>query len=379
MQYGTTHHPDGTVIQASTPVMEGGIPMGSTLGMIEVGVILQTYYADDPSWDDDNRAWAKGNIKGLFADVRIYGKVDKTLPRVPVFQRVHGIHDEDVYLPRAAKHDLGGGSLTIYPSESGQPTPAHRMDGDLCLVAFLGNTPTRPVILPFGPAHAASKRTLESSDGRVRRIRINGTMVEWGSGGNLTLDATGAAKADLDASGNEVSNSGTGGQVTIKTKDAAGAESSIVLDTSGGITVTDGAGDKLELTKATQKVKAVAGLLMELSAGTSLQVTAPTQTYTADAAVTMNSASITLTGAPAAAGGGPLPLVKYPTMAAAMATLMSAVDTWLGTYDPAKNPQAPTTFTQATLADWVTLNNAWKTALLEWAKPTTPTIVLKGG
>jgi hypothetical protein len=217
--------------------------------MIEVGCILQIYYADDSSWDDDNRSWCRGNIKGLYADVRVYGKVNTTLYRVPVMQRVHGMHDEDVYLPRPAAHDIGGGSLTILPSDSGQPTPAHRMDADPCIVAFLGNQPTRPVVLPFGPAHSASKRTLNSSDGRVRRIRINGTMIEWGSGGNLTIDATEAAKADLDAGGGEVSNSGTGGQITIKTTDALGGESSVVLDTTGGVTIADGGGNKLELKK----------------------------------------------------------------------------------------------------------------------------------
>lgn len=380
MQYGTKHLVDGTVVQAGVPTMEQPrIPMGSTIGMLEVGVVLQTYYADDPSWDDTARSWAKGNVRGLYVDVRIFGRQNTTLYRVPLFQRVHGIHDEDVYLVRAAKQDLGGGSLTTLPGAQAAATPAHQMDGDMVVVGFLGNSPTRPFVFPFGPAHAASKRTLESALGRIRRIRINGTVVEWGPGGDLTLDATGAAKPDLDATGAEVSNAGVGGKITITTKDAAGGVSSIVLDVNGGVEMKDAAGDKVVLAKAAQLIEVAAGLVLKMSAGASFQLTAPTQAVTASASVAVTSPSVLISGAPAAAGGGPMPLVKYPLMAVAMATLMSAVESWLKIYDPAVNSAAPKDFNAATLADWVTLANAWKTALMEWSKPTSTTIVLIGG
>jgi hypothetical protein len=379
-------HPWNTRVLRHGGINQAGIPMAfgtawdDTRGYMTRAVVLKTYYSDDSEWD--SRAWAKGNTRGVYCDVRTYGRYSRPLWKVPVLQRAHGMHDEDIYVPRDSSQDLAGkGKLVTLPSgKTGpKPTPAENLDGDHVLVGFLEGNPDSPVILPFCLPHPSSARRLTEDAGRVKRFRHSGVVIEWSEDGNLTIDASGAAKEKLGSSGAEQSNSGTGGTITVKTKDGAGAESSLVLDSQGGVKIIDGAGDFIAWTKAAQKVEVVAGATYSRSApvqtisGTSRTTTLTTDTLNAGASVTVNAPSITLGLA------APLPLVKYPGVAAAMASLLLAINAWIAKYDPSKNPSAPTSFTQAALADWVTLNNAWATALQIWASPATPTVITKAG
>jgi hypothetical protein len=232
--------------------MAQGADWFDTRGWLTRAVVIQVYYADDDGWN--TRGWTKGNMRGVCCDVRTYGRYSRPLWRVPVLQRTHGLHDEDVFVPRASSQDISGSgaNMVAYPSGSGgtRPTPAESLDGDHVIVGFLEGNPASPVILPFCLPHPGSPRKLQSSGGRVRRIRHAGVMIEWSEDGNLSIDASGAAKEKLGSGGTEQSNSGSGGTITIQTKDGSGDTSSLVFDASGGVRLLDGGGDYLELTKS---------------------------------------------------------------------------------------------------------------------------------
>lgn len=199
-------------------------------GWITRAVVLQTYYADE----DSRSTWLKTNQKCVLCDVRTYGRYSRPLFKVPVLQRSHGLWDADIYVPRGSKVNIEGGACVPMPSDQQGPTSAERLDGDHVLIGFMDNDPQQPVILPFVLAHPASRYTPKATDGRVRRIRHNGVLVEWDKDANFKIDATGAAKADLLNTGAEVSNSGIGGQVTLVTTNGVN-QTSIHLNAAGQI------------------------------------------------------------------------------------------------------------------------------------------------
>lgn len=237
-EYQTFRTDSGHIIQSGVPSgdpTETGWEAMTCMGYISRAVVLKTYYADDPSWDD--RGWASGgNTRVVACDVRTYGKRSRPLHRVPVAQRVHGLHDQDLYIPRESRLDTSGASMVTEPNPQGKRiTPAEWLDGDHVLVTFLEGDPAQPLILPFMLPHPKSARRLGEEDGRIRRIRHNGVAVEWDRDGNLTIDATETAKADLADDGAEQSNVGTGGNILIKTLAAGEKPLSVKLSSDGQI------------------------------------------------------------------------------------------------------------------------------------------------
>lgn len=231
---------DGSVLQSGVYCAgDEGEGHDNTFGYITRAVVLKTYYTDDPSWDV-NRGVAADSVKCLACDVRAYGRAGtRPLYRVPVCQNVAGIFDEDSYTPRgAAQHIDGGALVTFTDSDSGTaPTPAELMDGDHVLVAFLENDPFQPVVLPFCLPHPARKNPPVSDDGRRRRIRFNGTLIEFDKEGNITVDASEAAKDELGPNASEVSNLTAGGKVTLTTKTTGGDTMTVQLDPSGKVVI----------------------------------------------------------------------------------------------------------------------------------------------
>lgn len=282
----------GAVVQSGVPSGEARPAWaGQPMGLLCEAVVTAVYYPEE-----DTRAVVKGTQKAVTCDVRLL-RSGQPVYRVPVLQW-HQLHDQDIKIPRPAALNTAGGKLAPFQkgSTGAAPTVADKMDGDRVIVGFLESSWNRPVILPFCQPHGDTRQKIVKSAGRVRRIRHSGSMLEIKSGGDIALDATGAAKESLSATGAEQSNSGTGGKITIQTQDSSKAASSIVLDTSGGIKLLDAAGDYVELTKSSKQIKAVAGL--------ALDVTAPTVKFKATSAFQVNSgpATITSTGAVSATG-----------------------------------------------------------------------------
>lgn len=264
--YGPAVAMDGHVLQSGvyTPSVEDRLSAGVWGAMIRA-VVLATYYADDSEW----KGWSGGGVNRMIAcDVRTYGRRSRVLKRVPVLQPRHGLWDDDLWAPRPARQNITGGNLLIATNSSGdRPTLAEDMDGDHVIVGFMENDPAQPVILPFTMGHPRSRQKIVKADGQCRRIRVNGTLIEWDKQGNLILDATSAAKEELGPQGTEQSNSGTGGQILIKTKDGTGKVLRLLLDADGDLW--------LEAAGATEALNLTKGSKAEIKATTTVHLNAP--------------------------------------------------------------------------------------------------------
>lgn len=194
---------DGHPLQAGMPRYRGdNLPhaIDSTYGFIVRAVVLATRYADEDARIDNGELFSSQTT--VLCDVRTMDRYQRKLTNVPVMQHVAGIHDQDLYVPRPMTIDTGGAAVNTDP-QTGAVTPAENGDGDIVTVAFLENSPRRPVILPFTLGHPQARRRPERADGRVRRIRHAGCTIEWSEDGNLTIDATTGAAAALSTSGAE--------------------------------------------------------------------------------------------------------------------------------------------------------------------------------
>lgn len=228
--------PDGSVVQAG--VYTGDRTHDHALGTIVRAVVLATYYADDPGWDD--RPWARGAVKGVCCDVRTYGRQTRVLTRVPVLQPQHGVHDHDWWIPRPSRQSLADPATTMAGESAGgvTATAAHDLDGDHVLLAFLEGDWAQPIILPASLGHPASAHRITADRGRVREIRHHGVTIALDDAGNVTVDATGAAKEQLGPQGAEQSAIGTGGgTITLRTKTITGQTCQMVLAPDGTATL----------------------------------------------------------------------------------------------------------------------------------------------
>jgi hypothetical protein len=243
MDFAARTGPGGSIISSASRTGSGD--MGQSVYPTKA-LVLSVYYPEE----DDRSFAANGGQSCITCDVRTIGLKPRYLHRVPIYQRTHGLWDEDLFVPRAATQNIEGGALATEQASSGKEftsvTPAESTDASVVLLGFLDGSPAQPFIYPVEIPHRHAKNLPAKANGRVRRIRHSGVLMEWDKDGNWTLDASGAAKQSLGTKGVEVSNSGTAGIVTIKTNDGTD-ESSIVLDKDSSIKILDGAGNYLEL------------------------------------------------------------------------------------------------------------------------------------
>jgi hypothetical protein len=244
-------------------------------------MVLAVYFPDEEDRIGDQTC--------ITCDVRTLGRQPRVLARVPVLQSMHGLHDHDLYVPRPAAVATDGSSLRTDADDSSGPTPAELTDGDRVLVGWLDGSDAMPFIWPVGVPHPRSRHAPKKSDGRKRRIRFAGAIIEIDEDGNVLVDARSAAKPGYTTTGAEQSNSGTGGTVKLTTKDGAGAESTIELDASGNVKLTDGAGDTVQLLKSGAKVR--------MSSGVKHEIETATYEMAASIAATIKAPSTTITGA----------------------------------------------------------------------------------
>lgn len=286
-----------TMVDDQGNVYQSGIPSDPAnrhrpIDLVErqpVEVVVESIYYTD---EDDRNAVTKNSQRTVMADIRTLGKNSRQLRWVPVLQRTQGLWDEDVVVPRPSKVDIDGNDLSTGSAAKGDKTPtaAESMDGDRALLIFLESNPARPALLPYSQGHPKANNPRKKADGRVKRLRHAGVLVEWSEDGNWTVDATEAAKQGLDSSGDEQANNGTGGILTLKTKDGGGAELHLILDEKGDVALQDGGGtEKLTFTKASKKAELAAATALELSGGATALLKAPATTIEASGTFTAKS------------------------------------------------------------------------------------------
>jgi len=299
----------GNVLQAGVPsrlVTDRQDPT-TVQGWITRAVVIGVTYPDE-----DTRA-APGVIedqqRNVLCDVRTYGRYTRILRHVPMLQHVTGLHDEDIYVPRAPKVTLDGSDLVVGYAIDGLPPPtaAELLDGDHVLVGFLDNDPKQPVILPYTLGHPKAKNRATKEQGRRRRLRHAGTVVEWTEDGDLTIDATNAAQADL-AVGGEASVRETGQKVTITTgtqqieivkgtrvKISSGGTTidvtpSQIASTVGPSKITE-TGQKIDVVTPTFSVITSSGAI-DMASGSAMSLTAQTAVILGDADLATRGALI---------------------------------------------------------------------------------------
>jgi len=357
-------------------------------------VVESTYYTDE----DDRNAVTKSNQRTVMVDVRTLGHQSRQARWIPVLQRTQGLWDEDIYIPRPTKLDIDGDDLSTGSAAKGdkKPTPAESMDGDRGLLFFLENNPAKPVFLPYSQGHPRTNHPRVKADGRVRRIRHAGVLMEWSEDGNWTLDATAAAKQDLGSSGVEQANNGSGGILTLKTKDGGGAELHLILDQAGNVELQDGGGTEvLSFDKASKQatLEAAVKLLLKtgstsfeltaagtatLTAPTSTSVTSPSFTLAASASVLVTSPLFTVSGATAIQLGDAAPtfLVKHTPWVGNWASALAEFSKQYTIYDPSI-PGPGVVAGQVSVADYFALLTQLKA--LAAAFPTVTTAITKAG
>jgi hypothetical protein len=179
--------------------------------------VLAVYYPEEDSERVSSGAWA------VTLDVRTLDKYQRYLPRVPLYDACAGLFDEDLRIPRAASVVVGGGILATENSGSAgpQPTEASSTDADQVMIWFEEGNPRKPFAVPISCPHPKRNNKPTKADGRVRRIRHNGTIIEIDKDGNVTIDASAAQTDALTATGAAVPNA-AGGNILIKTNATPG-------------------------------------------------------------------------------------------------------------------------------------------------------------
>jgi len=209
---------DGSVSQAAvrrTPDIPEALQEVALGGPVRA-LVLAVYYPEEDVRVQSGD-WA------VVCDVRTLGSKQRYLAKVPIYPLCGGLFDEDIRIPRACSIDVNTGVLA---TESGGPSSqlpsgASSTDGDVVMLWFENGDPMKPFIMPFGPPHPRRNNKPVKSEGRVRRIRHNGTIIEIDKDGNVTIDASAAKTDALAADGSQVANA-SGGNITIKTNASPG-------------------------------------------------------------------------------------------------------------------------------------------------------------
>ncbi|HUT76980.1 MAG TPA: hypothetical protein VM285_04800 [Polyangia bacterium] len=222
-----------TIYQHGMEMEYGRGQAPSTSGVITRAVVIQTYFADDPSISASYRDLEGGfprEIKAVSASVLTYGRPGRHafLPRVPVVQARHGLNDhQSLWIPRPTTVDLSTGNAPILPDghqgdreQTGDPT---NFDGEHVLVTFIDNDSQQPIIIGSLP-HPRANYRMVAAEGEKVRSRFRGVESSIDQDGNVLVETyaanSGAIDPDLDGLEPPVLDS-THGNVSVNMSAAA--------------------------------------------------------------------------------------------------------------------------------------------------------------
>ena len=184
------------------------------------GVVTATYVIDDPHhpYASDSTANNGAVAVAVYCDVLIYSNIAgiryKFLPRVLVSQERGGIHDGEVWKPKATQFSINDGAAV--PTDSGGLAKGMNpglMDGDHVMVGFLNNSLNEPVVIRAIPhpsadegnldLEAGQRKRLKVADGDPRFIKHHGAYFGVEDAGDYIVNTLGSHDGKTDESGNE--------------------------------------------------------------------------------------------------------------------------------------------------------------------------------
>lgn len=201
-----------------------------TGGLLVRGVVMNTYVADDdllPAIDTAN-----SDLTAVYCDVYVYsglpGNKVHFFPRCLVSQERSGMHEGDIWVPRATTLDITG----VLDLNTGS-NPAD-LDGDHVLLGFMDDNFGLPVVLRAIPHPNADigktqandlgeRLKLRQADGQPRKWKHRGAV--WGvdKDGNWEIDLRNAHTGDYLPDGSEppATQTGTSGAYTARIQPGA--------------------------------------------------------------------------------------------------------------------------------------------------------------
>ena len=226
----------GQVLQGALPKIRGPVRqpgLQMTQGELIRGVVTATYVYDE----GEGIPSRQGNDEQLavYADVIAYtsivGSRYNFFPRCLVSQERSGLHDGDIWIPRATTLDTSGGALNIQNPIESDPMD---WDGDHVLVGFMDGYYNLPVVLRSiphpnadkgkpGNAALGTRLRIRQADGEPRLIKHHGTVFGVDAAGNFTVDTRNANNGAYSPTGEEAAapQDGSAGNVTIRAQPGA--------------------------------------------------------------------------------------------------------------------------------------------------------------
>ncbi len=216
-------------LRPSGSVWQGGLSVESQnyghtdISAPVIGIVLSVFYSDDPlNIATTNAAGDRGPY--CMARVRVLSSTTETpmiLPNVWILPTGASGHDDfSEELPQGVTDSIDGRST----AEGFDKLPTHRLNGDYCVVAFIGGSVHQPVMLSWFPhpgntkdaattGHAAD--SLENARRSVKRFQ--GVRLAITSEGTLHLD-TSKANHKLSPDRTTRSTSDKGGDIKVSVK-----------------------------------------------------------------------------------------------------------------------------------------------------------------
>lgn len=199
---------NGGVIQSAMPKVPAGERTRELRanGLLIRGVVTATYVYDA----DQAIPTRTTPQRVVYCDVFLYSSLPGTrinfLPRCLVTQDRAGLHEGDIWAPRATTVDISGSDLDIANLRGSDPFD---WDGDHVLVGFMDDSLSLPCILREIPHPNADvgKSTSDEPGVRLRLVATDGQPRQWKHrGARWGVDDKGNWLTDLTAAHNGVYN-----------------------------------------------------------------------------------------------------------------------------------------------------------------------------
>lgn len=236
IRYASVKGPNGQVMQSGIAKRPKDPEGHRPAGLLLRGVVVATYVVDDENHPFKDHQNEEGKPAAVYCDVLTYSSLPKLrfglLRTVLVSQHRGGMHDGQIWKPKAAKLDIGKNTLDM----SANVNPA-TIDGDHVLVGFIDDDIKVPVILrgiphpkaDVGNEEAGRQLKLKVADGDPDFWKHHGSLYGIAKDGNFLVDTRFANDGKLESDGKEAA-APTDGKGSVKFKLPDGATFEIEVD-----------------------------------------------------------------------------------------------------------------------------------------------------